>query len=366
MWLENISLLQFKNYKTLDLTFSSPITAIVGPNGSGKTNLLDAIYYLSLTKSAFNHIDTQNIEHHHDFFLIKGKLTIQQKNYLVQCAMQQGQKKQVKVNKQAYEKLSEHIGRFPVVLIAPDDTALIKEGSEPRRKFFDSIIAQFDADYLLALMQYNHQLKQRNSLLKQLNEGKGDHNLLEVYDRQLLRLSAKIASEREAFIIAYVPVFEYFYRYISDGNEAVAIKYSSDTLKDTFEAEFKANRQKDIYLQRTQQGIHRDDYRFKIGGYPIKKFGSQGQQKSFLIALKLAHFEVVKEKKGFKPLLLLDDIFDKLDEQRIQKMMDLVASDRFGQIFLTDARPERTERILAPLKNKLELIDITQHERKPL
>jgi DNA replication and repair protein RecF len=346
MFLENINLFNFKNYQELNLTFSPQINCFVGENGSGKTNLLDAIHYLSLTKSAFSSVDSQNIRHEEAFFMVKGDFFKDEKKHTVQCNLQSGQKKVVKHNKVDYEKLAEHIGQFPVVMIAPDDTSIIKEGSENRRKFFDGILSQLDRNYLDNLMRYNHVLKQRNSLLKQFAERNYlDKDLLEPYDIQIINLGLKISETRKIYLEQFLPLFVSHYQDLSDHKEKVDLVYESDVLETDFKERFVKNVRKDLALQRTTMGVHKDDFNFVIDGYPLKKFGSQGQQKSFLIALKLTQFDTIHQAKGFKPVLLLDDIFDKLDDKRIDKLMQMVSGHSFGQLFVTDARPERTKRI---------------------
>lgn len=350
MHLESLELLNFKNYEEINLRFSPEINCLVGDNGSGKTNLLDAIHYLSLTKSAFNVVDVQNIRHQEDFMVIRGAFRKGEKAETIQCSLQQGQRKIIKHNKKAYEKIGEHIGRYPVVLIAPYDTDVIREGSETRRKFFDSILSQIDQQYLQWLMQYNHVLKQRNSLLKHFSERNTlDRDLLEPYDQQLLQLGLSLLKARKSFLEEYLPSFLNHYLNLSEGQEKVSIRYESNLDVEKPAAALAGSLRRDLALQRTNIGIHKDDYVFELTGYPLKKYGSQGQQKSFVIALKLAQFDIMRQHKGFKPILLLDDIFDKLDDRRIARLMELVSGHAFGQLFVTDARAERTERIFQQL-----------------
>jgi DNA replication and repair protein RecF len=359
MHLENISLLNFKNYEELQMGFSEQINCFVGQNGSGKTNLLDAIHYLSLTKSAFNSLDNQNILHQAPFFMIQGTFSKQQEHVPVHCSLKKGEKKVFKHSKKTYERLSEHIGKFPVVMIAPNDTDIIREGSEMRRKFFDSIISQIDQEYLRKLLHYNHILKQRNSLLKQFAEQRFfDGDLLSTYDDQLLKTAEFIYHKRAEFLIDFLPYFYEHYQNLSENKEEVSLRYASDMQQEDFREVFEQSRQKDLILQRTSRGIHRDDYKFGIEGHSLKKFGSQGQQKSFLIALKLAQFDIIKAQKGFKPILLLDDIFDKLDDRRIAKLMEMVAHHTFGQLFVTDARPERSEAIFEQIEAEVKVFMI--------
>lgn len=361
MHLENLSLVNFKNYTTLDISFSQAINCFVGYNGSGKTNLLDAIHYLSMTKSAFNNMDQQNIRHGEDFFVVRGAFIKQEEISSVHCSLKTGQKKSLKKNKKEYAKISEHIGHFPTVLIAPYDTDLIREGSETRRKFFDSIISQINQTYLQKLIQYNHILKQRNSLLKQFADRRYfDKDLLSTYDTSLIALGGYLYEERRDFLIQFESIFLEHFKFISSNKERPSLTYRSDLLQENLGILFQENLKKDMLLQRTTTGIHKDDYEFGIDGNPIKKFGSQGQQKSFVIALKLAQFDMIKKVKGFKPLLLLDDIFDKLDELRIQKLMTMVAGNSFGQIFVTDARPERTQAMFEVINAGIKIFHIEE------
>jgi DNA replication and repair protein RecF len=346
MYLENINLLNFKNYEELSLHFSKQVNFFTGPNGSGKTNLLDAIYYLSLSKSAFNSNDTQNIKTGAEFFMLSGSFIKESRTELVQASFTKGQKKVFKINKNPYEKLSEHIGEFPVVLIAPNDTDIIREGSEFRRKFFDGILSQLSHAYLNELIRYNQLLKQRNSLLKQFSErNQVDQDLIEAFDAQLIASARFIYAGRRKFLEEFIPVFTGHYHNLSEKKEETSLSYVSQLDNPDFETAYRQSLKRDIILQRTTHGIHRDDFIFKIGEHPLKSYGSQGQQKSFVIALKLAQFDIIKNQKGFKPLLLLDDIFDKLDNHRISKLMEMVAGNSFGQLFITDARAERGEKL---------------------
>lgn len=345
MKLLSLKLTHFKNYLALSVEFSAGINCIVGKNGMGKTNLLDALHYISMTRSALNTVDQQNITHEQPFFAINSKLEITDKEHAVNCYLEQGKKKIVKVDGKELEKLSDHIGMVPSVLITPDDTEIIKEGSEVRRKFFDSVISQHDRSYLEDLMAMQRLLKQRNSFLKQ-NAGRRSLNkqLLAVYDESLLPLFKSVATKRAEFIKEFIPYFQKNYELIFDGAESPIISYRSNVVKEDFEELFKEALEKDIILERTTMGAQKDDYVFKLNDRPIKKFGSQGQQKSFILALKLAEYDYLKSLKGFNPLLLLDDIFDKLDDQRIESLVNLLTDqERFSQIFITDARIERSK-----------------------
>ncbi|MBN7809365.1 DNA replication/repair protein RecF [Algoriphagus sp. H41] len=354
MHLESIDLIQFKNHLKSRLLFSPQLNCITGLNGSGKTNILDAIHYLSLTKSAVQSSDTLNIAHGMGFFTIKGNFQLNGKGLEVRCSFEGGKKKQILQNGKALVKISEHVGQIPLVLIAPDDTELIKGGSEGRRKFFDGLLSQLDHPYLDQLIRYHHFLKQRNALLKQFAEtGRRDLTLLGSYDQELIRLSTTLAKRRASLLAEVSPMLQRYYAEISGGKEEVSISYETEALREDFEVYFLSLRQKDLATKNSNAGIHKDDFDFRIGEHPIRKIGSQGQQKSFIIALKLAQFQVFEAAKGEKPLLLLDDIFDKLDDLRIAKLMELISRHTFGQIFLTDARPERSKGILGGLDSEV-------------
>ena len=350
MLLEKLTLLNYKNYQEAQWAPGPGLNALTGLNGSGKTNLLDALYYLALTKSYQQTTDAQNVRHGQALFTIQAVYTHQQETFKVMAGWQSGKKKVLKVNGVPYERVSQHIGRFPVVYISPDDGELIKEGSEVRRRFFDSLLSQINASYLQNLLAYNRTLKQRNSLLKQTLPGHmPDADLLGLYDEQVVALAQQLHTVRQAFIKKFMPVFEKHYAFLSQEAEALSLHYESTVAAPNWPEQFAAARPKDLMLQRTTKGVHKDDYHLRINGHALKKYGSQGQQKSCIIALKLAQFDVLQQEKGFKPLLLLDDIFDKLDELRIAQLMEMVSGQAFGQIFLTDARPERTQTLLKQL-----------------
>lgn len=346
MRIEKLRLINFKNYEEVDLGLSSKINVLVGRNGSGKTNLLDAIYYLSFTKSAFNASDHQNIRHGYDHFHINAQFVIDSKSHTVSCGVQVGLKKNFREENYEYQKLSEHIGKYPVVFLAPDDVDLVKEGSESRRKFFDSIISQIDKSYLENLIQYAHGLKQRNSLLKMFQEsGNPDWAALESYDHILEPLGHSIYNRRKTFVQEFLPIFQRFFNFLVEEREVTNLHYRSGLESIGFKEGLLKNRSKDLALQRTSFGVHRDEYEFTLGEGDLKRLGSQGQQKSFVVALKLAQAEVLRSHKGFNPILLLDDIFDKLDDHRISKLLELIKDD-LGQLFITDARPDRTQGLL--------------------
>ena len=370
MYLEKLSLTNFKNYEDARYTFGQQVNVVVGPNGSGKTNLLDAIYYLSLSKSAFQSQDALSILHDADYFIIDG-IFEEHDNRTVQItiSLQRGQRKVLMADKKPYERISEHIGRFPVVLIAPNDTDLVREHSEDRRHFFDGVLSQLDPNYLRDYLMYQQVLKQRNSLLKLFaDRNQVDNDLLDTYDEPLLELGQKIYDRRKQFIGEFLPSFRTHYAYLSDEREEVNIIYESELTNPDFANEFRHFRRRDTVLQRTTMGVHKDDYSFMIGdragtSIPLKKFGSQGQQKTFVIALKLAQFDQLQTEKGIKPILLLDDIFDKLDDRRIGKLIQRIdegpdPAHRFGQLFITDARPERTRELLSAVKAEVLFFEI--------
>lgn len=347
MYLASLSLLNFKNYEECSVSFSPFLNVFTGPNGSGKTNLLDGIHFLCLTKSAFQSNDSNAISHNVDFMMIKGTVLKEDKKYVVQAGLKKGQKKVFQLNKKPYEKISDHIGSFPAVIITPYDTDLIREGSEVRRKFIDGIISQTDHEYLLNLLKYSKVLKQRNALLKSFAEKRNfDRDLLSGYDIPLIELAKKIYRKRKLAMETFLPLFQKHYLNISGGNEEVAIHYKSDLEKNEFEKHFEEAQQKDLILQRTTKGIHKDDYGFDLGKHPIKNTGSQGQQKSFVISLKMAQFEFIHSALSQKPILLLDDIFDKLDQSRIKKLLHMITENTFGQVFITEAGQDRVEKFM--------------------
>ncbi len=347
MFLKQLSLLNYKNISQKDFTFDSKINCFVGKNGVGKTNILDAIYHLAYTKSYFNPLAIQNIKHDEDFFLLDAVFDKENRDEKIACSLKKGQKKVVKRNNKVYEKLSEHIGFIPLVIISPSDSDLISEGSETRRRFIDSVISTQDSLYLNELIQYQKLVSQRNALLKYfaLNQTFDKDNLA-IYDEQIIPLGNIIFEKRQQFLAQFIPIFKKYYAEISNEAESVDLVYQSQLLEKPFGDLLTENLNKDRAIQYTSSGIHKDDLSFEIEGYPVKKFGSQGQQKSFLIALKLAQFEFLKQKSGSAPILLFDDIFDKLDASRVEKIVTMVNNDVFGQIFISDTHEERTEAIV--------------------
>lgn len=347
MFLKRISLLNYKNFSEIDFELDSKINCFVGKNGIGKTNILDAIYHLANGKSYFNPLAVQNIKHGEDFFVVDGEFEKNGRTEQILCSLKKGQKKILKRNGKVYEKFSDHIGFIPLVIISPADSDLIIEGSETRRKFIDTVISQLDSSYLQQLIQYQKIISQRNALLKffALNHV-FENDTLSIYNEQLNTLGESIFEKRKKFLIDFIPIFNNYHHEITNSAETVQLVYQSNLFeKDTLTL-LEENISKDRVLHYTSVGVHKDDLSFEIDNYPIKKFGSQGQQKSFLIALKLAQFDFVRKQSGEKPILLFDDIFDKLDEFRVSKIIEMVNKEEFGQLFISDTHPERTENIV--------------------
>ncbi|MDQ3190697.1 MAG: DNA replication/repair protein RecF [Bacteroidota bacterium] len=351
MHLHKLFLINFKNYSSAEINFCNKFNCFVGDNGEGKTNLLDAIHYLCFCKSFFNPIDSQNILNNAPFFVIQGEFTNQDKQENIYCGLKRNEKKKFKRNQKEYDKLADHIGLIPLVLISPSDGELITEGSEFRRKFIDSVIAQHNKGYLEKLINYNKILTQRNSLLKNFNEQRYfDKDSLEIWDMQLIPNGEYIHKKRNAFIKEFLPLFQKFYNHISGNNETVGLEYDSKLNENKFEDLLLESLPRDRNVLYTTAGIHKDDLVFKINEFPVKKMGSQGQQKTYLLALKLAQFEYLKNIKKALPILLLDDIFDKLDQKRVANLMEIVGSEDFGQIFITDTSIQRISEILTNLQ----------------
>jgi len=357
--LQQLSVINFKNYAEAGLTFSEGVNVFTGNNGAGKTNLLDAIHYLSLCKSYFNPIDSQQIKQGADFFIITGSFNKNDNQEAVACSVKRNQKKQFKRNKKDYQRLADHIGLFPLVMVSPYDISIIIEGSEERRKFIDNVISQTDNAYLDELIIYNKVLLNRNAMLKLIADtGRYDPNLMDVLDEQLTVSGTRIFEKRKAFMESYTEIFNKHYRFLSDDAEQVELVYESQLLQDDFGALLKKSIEKDRAPERTTMGIHRDDLQFAIHGMSMKKFGSQGQQKSFLIALKLAQYSFLYKQNGFKPILLLDDIFDKLDDQRVTKLMQMISNHDFGQVFITDTNVNRVEKVFNEIGVVIQLFKV--------
>lgn len=350
MYLKQLSILNFKNYLDAVLSFSPRINCFAGNNGVGKTNILDAIYYLSLTKSYFNPVDSQNINYAQEFFVLEGSYDLSGNTEDIFCGVQRNQGKKFKRNNKEYTKISEHIGLIPVVMISPGDSELISGGSELRRRYIDSVISQYNRLYLENLLRYNHVLQQRNTYLKMAAKtGFYDADMIEMFDIQLVKHGNYIFGERELFFSRLQPVFDSYYVFLSQGAEKVELKYNSQLYSASFEELLAQTIEKDRILQYTSSGIHKDDLSMEIFGLPIKKNGSQGQQKTLLVALKLAQYQFFHQVRGVFPILLLDDIFDKLDENRVLQIIKIVSDLAEGQIFITDTHPQRLKNMLADL-----------------
>lgn len=357
MILNHLSILNYKNLAEVDLTFSPKLNCLLGQNGMGKTNLLDAIYYLSFCKSASNPIDSQNICHGADFFMIQGsyedELGSKEEVY---CGIKSGRKKQFKRNKKEYQRLADHIGFIPLVMISPDDQILILGGSEERRRFMDVVISQYDKDYLENLIRYNKALQQRNALLK--SEMPIDEELLTILEETMATCGEAVFERRDRFIEEFIPIFQRFYSFISEEKEKVELAYESHARNASLLDILKQHREKDKVVGFTLKGIHRDELNMLLGGFPIKREASQGQGKTYLIALKLAQFDFLKREGSTVPLMLFDDIFDKLDSLRMAQIIKLVAGDSFGQIFITDTNREQLSLILKQVGGDYKLFQV--------
>lgn len=347
MILEKLSLLNYKNFEAQDFEFDPKINCFVGNNGVGKTNVLDAIYHLSFGKSYFNPVTTQNIKHGTDFFVIEGNYLKNELSEKIVVSARKGQKKIIKRNGKAYDRFSDHIGFLPLVIISPADQDLIIEGSSTRRKFIDGVISQGDSKYLQDVINYNKILSQRNALLKYFAANHTfNQDSIDVYNEQMHVYGTSIHTKRAAFIEEFVPIFLHRYASITSGNESIGLTYKSQLQERDLLQLFKENLAKDRVSQYTNVGTHKDDLVFTIDNHPIKRFGSQGQQKSYLIALKLAQFDFIKRHSKDEPILLLDDIFDKLDEERVEHLITLVDKENFGQLFISDTHADRTEEVI--------------------
>ncbi len=343
MQLNSLSILNYKNILSADLNFSPKINCFIGDNGMGKTNILDAVYYLSFCKSHSSSVDSQNINHDMEFFMIKGKYTVNENAEEIICSMKRRQKKQFKRNKKEYERLSDHIGLLPLVLITPDDSSLISEGSDERRKFMDGVISQYNHTYLEYLINYNNALQQRNALLKQMNP---DFSLFEIWEEKMSFYGSYIFELRKEFVNEFIPIFNEYYQKISQGVEHTSLSYQSGLEKENLFDSLAKSREKDMILGFTTRGIHRDELDFMLEDFPVKKVGSQGQIKTCLVSLKLAQFNFLKRIHNLSPILLLDDIFDKLDSKRVKQIVQLVSCENFGQIFISDTNREHLDQLL--------------------
>lgn len=361
MYLQKLSLINYKNIREATLEFSPSLNCFFGNNGQGKTNLLDAVYYLSFCKSHSNPIDAQNIHHEADFLMLQGDYREGEQEETYYCGIRRRQRKVFKHDKKAYQRLSEHIGRLPLVLISPFDEELIREGGEERRRFLDMAISQYDVGYMQALIGYEAALTQRNAMLKD-EEGRFDASLFEIYEISMAKHGNVIYRKRREFVEAFVPVFENYYHIISGGQEKPGLRYISHLDNGPLDTQLAQTRERDRLIGHSTRGIHKDDLEITMDGYPLKRVGSQGQTKTCLIAMKLAQFVFLKQVCGRTPILLLDDIFDKLDEQRVEKIISLVAQKDFGQIFITDTSLERLEPTLKDTRSDCRVFRIEDGE----
>lgn len=359
LFLQKIVLTQFKNYSNSTFSVKEKVVGICGLNGKGKTNLLDAIFYCCFARSYFSKSDMYNIQFDQDGFRLETYFLKQEELQKLVCINRNNGKKELLLNDIQYERLSHHIGKFPVVMIAPDDIELITGGSEIRRKYLDSLISQIDADYLQQLISYNKILLQRNSLLKRFAEqGKTDWPLLEVLDEQLIAPGDFIYRKRKMFTVSLIPLVKRFYQRITDHEEEISLQYESRLHDSSFHDLLNNFRQKDFLLQRSHAGIHKDDLTFLLNGQVFRSTASQGQRKSLLFALRLAEFEMLKTNKGFAPLLLLDDVFEKLDANRMQQLLQWVCIENTGQVLITDTHKERLQEAFEKLKTSYQIIEL--------
>jgi DNA replication and repair protein RecF len=358
-YLKKLSLLNFKNYEEISTGLCSKINCFTGNNGVGKTNILDAVYYLSMCKSFFGNSDSFNIRHGQDFFMIQGEFDCQDITENIYCGLKSGQRKVFRRNGKDYDRLADHIGLIPSVMVSPADSSLILDGSEERRKFMDMVISQYDHVYLDDLIRYNRSLVQRNLQLKDFSKRNWfDKEMLELWDVQLAITGNRIFEKRLAFVNEIIPVFQSYYNFVSEGEEQVGMEYQSQLVSENFEDLLRQSVEKDRIIQYTSVGVHKDDLVLSLNNHPIKRLGSQGQQKTYLVALKLAQFDFIAKHTGRVPILLLDDIFDKFDQNRVEKIIHLVASPNFGQIFISDTHTNRMSDILKQINSDFQLMAI--------
>ena len=359
MMIHKLSLINFKNHPEKNFDFSSQINCFVGNNGVGKTNILDALHYLSVGKSFLGNSDFSNIIFEGDFFTIEAEIKNEDKDDIIKILLPKDAKKTIKKNEKSYERLADHIGYLPSVMISPYDSNLISDSGESRRKFLDAMISQTDHHYLFSLIQYQKTLKQRNALLKYFQKNRTfDADSLEIYNEPLIKFGQEIFEKRRQFVENLNPVVQHFYEIISGGNEQVTVKYDSDLSEFSMEQLLEEHLDKDRALTYTSAGVHKDDLIFEMNGKLLKKTGSQGQQKSFLISLKLAQIKRIKELTGKNPILLLDDIFDKLDDTRVSQLISLINQEKFGQMFITDTHKERTESVVKRIDEESKIFEI--------
>ncbi|WP_415327807.1 DNA replication/repair protein RecF [Chryseobacterium sp. MMS23-Vi53] len=359
MIIKKLSLYNFKNHLEKKFEFSPQINCFVGNNGVGKTNILDALHYLSVGKSFLGNTDLNNIKIDEDFFTIDAEIQNDDSEDNIKILQPKEAKKVIKKNDKSYDRMADHIGYLPSVMISPYDSNLISDSGESRRKFLDSMISQTDSQYLFDLIQYQKTVQQRNALLKYFAKNRvWDKDSLEIYDDPITKFGTKIFEKRQTFVEKLNPIVQSFYQIISGGKESVSVIYESHLLEDTFENLLKESLERDRMLTYTSKGIHKDDLLFEMDSVLIKKIGSQGQQKSFLISLKLAQMSLVKELTNKTPILLLDDIFDKLDDHRVAQLIELVNQENFGQIFITDTHRERTESVVKKINEESIIFEI--------
>lgn len=366
MILQHLNILHYKNIKEASLEFSPKLNGLIGDNGAGKTNLLDAVYFLSFCRSAFNPIDSQVMEHGADFFMLDGRYIDETgQSESVSCGMKRGQAKQFKRNQKKYKRLAEHIGMIPLIFVSPSDISLIESGSDERRRLLDVVIGQYDHTYIDALMAYNRALQQRNALLKLDDEPNLD--VMELWEMEMARHGEKIFQHRSVFVEEFIPVFQKIYQRISMGSEEVSLRYVSHCQRGPLLDVIQRDRMKDRAVGYSLHGVHRDDLEMMIDGYLMRREGSQGQNKTFVLALKLAQFEFLKRTStSTTPLLLLDDIFDKLDAHRVERIVELVSGSNFGQIFISDTNRDHLDRILSHGQTDYKLFAVSDgeiHER---
>ena len=357
MILSGISLLNYRNLQEVEIEFSPGINCFIGSNGMGKTNLLDAVYYLSFCKSAVNASDSSNIMHDAPFFMLQGEYCSGSGiESLVSCGLKRGEKKQFRKDGKLYERLSDHIGTVPLVMVSPADSELIAGGSEERRRFMDVVISQYDKEYLQSLIRYNRDLQQRNALLR--GEREPDADMMSLIEEMMAQEALSINKCRRDFIDELVPIFTRFHNAITGGSEPVSLNYRSHLNDGNLPDMLRASRSDDRRLGHTSKGVHRDELAMLLGGYPLRREGSQGQNKTFLVSLKLAQYDFLRTKGGEMPLLLLDDIFDKLDSYRVEHIISLVSGDGFGQIFITDVNREHIDNILEHVTGEYRLFGV--------
>ena len=361
MRLRKLLLINFKNIHQAEISLSDGINCFVGDNGAGKTNILDAVHYLSMSKSAFTMTDGQSVSHGEEFFVAEGSyVDDQQRVELVNCSFSKRGGKIIKRNGKEYDRIADHVGNFPVVIVSPQDTDLITDAAEERRRYLNSFISQLDKAYLQSMMRYNAVLAERNVFLKRSS----DETMLQIYDMQLDEHGKRVYEERKRVIERMQPLVGEYYSFLSEDREKVEMTYRSELDEMPLRDILLRSRERDLVNQFTTSGVHRDDLIFRIGGYPLKKYGSQGQQKSFLIALKLAQYRLLAEQTGEKPILLLDDLFDKLDMRRVERLLGLVSGDDFGQICITDCNKVRLESTLKSAGKEYQLFTVDGGEVK--